>query len=75
MSQINPESENPIPVGPARRRRGRPVVPIDMQQLQQLRKQNLSIRQIGRLMGISKSGIGVAIRRLPEMNVNASNKS
>jgi predicted transcriptional regulator len=48
-------------------------VPIDLEQLKKFRKQGLSVRQIGGLMGVSKSGIGAALQRLSETSGNASN--
>lgn len=75
----NPSSaapcESPSTNSGLARHPGRPAVPIDMNQLQQLRGQNLSVRQIGRMMGVSKSGIAAALRRLANTPANVSNNS
>jgi DNA invertase Pin-like site-specific DNA recombinase len=55
------------------RRPGRPAKPIDMQRVRELRAQGLSLRQIARLMGVSKSSIWTAIRRLAMASSDMSN--
>jgi hypothetical protein len=57
------------------RRPGRPAVPIDLARLRAYRAQGFSVRQIGRMMGVSKSGIATALRRLPNMTGSASENS
>jgi DNA invertase Pin-like site-specific DNA recombinase len=73
MSPNNPTDQNPASTCSAQRRPGRPVKPIDMQRVRELRAQGLSLRQIARLTGVSKSSIWTAIRRLAMASSDMSN--
>jgi DNA-binding NarL/FixJ family response regulator len=59
--------------GNTHRRPGRPAKPFDLPMVLELRAQGLSLRQIARLMGVSKSSIWTAIRRLAMASSDMSN--
>jgi DNA invertase Pin-like site-specific DNA recombinase len=75
MTPINPANENLAPGSPAHRRRGRPAKPIDLGRVSELRAIGMSVRQIARVMEVSKSGIGTALQRLSETIGNVSKNS
>jgi len=57
------------------RRSGRPAKPIDAERVKELQAKGLSIRQIARVTGISKSGIGVVLRGLANPRADVSKYS